>query len=302
MQARLPRRDVTGILLLDKPLGLSSNAALQQVKRAYLADKAGHTGSLDPLATGVLPICLGEATKLCGVLLDADKSYRARARLGLRTATGDAEGETVDTSDLREFEPRKLVDVLPRFLGAIEQVPPMYSALKHQGQRLYELARAGQEIERQPRQVQILDLRLLACDTEFFEFEVRCSKGTYIRTLAEDWARAAGQCAHLVALRRTAVAPFERAMLVSIPELEALQDLADRDRLLLSPAAGLAHWPSVRVDTAEAAALAQGRVVTIAAAEALQGRVAVLASDGALLGLAEAGNQGQLAPKRWLRG
>ena len=186
---RAPRRKVDGILLLDKPLGLSSNTALQIVRRLYNADKAGHTGSLDPLATGLLPVCLGEATKLCGYLLDADKRYRARVRLGARTSTGDAEGEVVATSDPALASRAALEAAIPRFLGEIEQVPPMHSALKRDGQPLYRLARAGIEVERAPRRVRIRELRLLDWNGTEFEFEVACSKGTYVRTLAEDWVR-----------------------------------------------------------------------------------------------------------------
>lgn len=299
-QARRPRRDVTGILLLDKPLGLSSNAALQQVKRLFQAGKAGHTGSLDPLASGVLPICLGEATKLCGVLLESEKCYRARARLGQRTSTGDAEGEVIETSELTGAIVERLQAVLPQFLGDILQVPPMYSALKRDGQRLYELARAGQEVAREARAVRILELRLLQCNNDGFEFEVRCSKGTYIRTLAEDWARAAGQCAHLVSLRRTAVTPFEDAPLVTLEQLEAQDELILRDRLLLSPAQGLAHWPQVSVDAVQATRLSSGQSVCLPELGAMVGRVAVVGAAGDLLGLGEVAGRGEVFPRRWL--
>ena len=298
--ARRPRRNVTGILLLDKPLGISSNAALQQVRRLYSADKAGHTGSLDPLATGVLPVCLGQATKLCGVLLDGDKAYRARARLGQRTATGDAEGEVVETSDTRGLRGGELAAVLPRFQGWIEQVPPMYSALKHQGQRLYELARAGEEVDRAPRRVQILDLRLLSQDADGFEFEVRCSKGTYVRTLAEDWARAIGQCAHLTALRRTGVTPLWDRPLVTLEQIEAIAEGPARDALLIAPAEALSHWPQLRVDPAQAARLAQGQPLSLEQLQAEPGRVAVLDAGGRLLGLAEIAPDRRLLPRRWL--
>jgi len=299
-QARRQRRDVTGILLLDKPLGLSSNAALQQVKRQFWAAKAGHTGSLDPLATGALPICLGQATKLCGVLLESDKRYRACARLGQRTSTGDAEGEVVETSEATGPIGEQMLAALPQFIGDISQVPPMYSALKRDGQRLYELARSGQEVAREARAIQIFELRLLQCSNESFEFEVRCSKGTYIRTLAEDWARAAGQCAHLVSLRRTAVTPFDDARLITLDQLDAMEDMVERDQLLLSPARGLAHWPQAQVDAAQAARLGSGQSVWLPELGTLMGRVAVVDAAGALLGLGEAVGQGEVFPRRWL--
>ncbi len=227
-KARAPRRKVDGILLLDKPLGLSSNTALQIVRRLYNADKAGHTGSLDPLATGLLPVCLGEATKLCGYLLDADKRYRARVRLGARTSTGDGEGEVVATSDAALVSRADLEAAIPRFLGEIEQVPPMYSALKRDGEPLYRLARAGIEVERAPRRVHIRELRVLDFDGLHFDFEVACSKGTYVRTLAEDWAAAVGQQAHLSALRRTGLEPFDASAMVALEPLEQTGEGAAR--------------------------------------------------------------------------
>lgn len=297
-----PRRPVSGILLLDKPCGISSNRALQQVKHLYQADKAGHTGSLDPLATGVLPICLGEATKLSGVLLDSDKCYRAEAAVGSRTSTGDAEGEVVETSG-GVLERSALLQVLPQFRGPIEQVPPMYSALKHEGQRLYALARQGAEVERRPREVTIYELELEDFASGRFQLSVRCSKGTYIRTLVEDIARAAGHCAHLIALRRTAVAPFEGRPLRTLEQLEkAVHDggLAALDDLLLATAQGLAHWPQLCIDPVRAACLAQGQAVRVAGV-ARNARLAVLDGDGALLGLAESDAEGVVAPRRWLR-
>ncbi|MDR3417955.1 MAG: tRNA pseudouridine(55) synthase TruB [Nevskia sp.] len=297
---KVSRRSIDGILLLDKPLGLSSNAALQIVKRLYRAEKAGHTGSLDPLATGLLPICLGQATKVSAYLLDSDKRYRARARLGARTSTGDAEGEVVATSDPAGVSRRDLEAVLPRFLGGIEQVPPMYSALKRDGQPLYALARAGIEVERAARRVQIRELRLLRFDGDSFEFEVACSKGTYIRTLAEDLAAAAGQQAHLVELRRTGLAPFDAAAMVALERLQAESDEAARDALLLAPAAALQGWPEVEVDEALALQLGHGRQVRAGTAPA--GLAAVYGRDRRLLGIVESDGAGSLAPRRWLGG
>lgn len=298
---RRPRRPVTGILLLDKPLGISSNAALQRVKFLYQADKAGHTGSLDPLATGVLPICLGEATKLSGVLLESDKSYCADVQFGVRTSTGDAEGEVVETGPLPDDA--ALERARSTMVGAVRQVPPMYSALKHEGQRLYELARQGIEIEREAREVFIHELRIDAYDQGRARLQVRCSKGTYIRTLVEDLARAAGSCASLTGLRRTAVVPFDASPTVTLETLEAaVQDggLAALDALLMAPATGLAHWPQWTVDSTVAAHLAQGR--TVRASETHRpGRLAVLNASGGLLGLAEVGEDGSVMPRRWLQ-
>jgi tRNA pseudouridine55 synthase len=302
-RSRLPRRPVSGILLLDKPRGLSSNAALQIVKRLYQAEKAGHTGSLDPLATGVLPICLGEATKLSGVLLESDKSYSAEVKLGERTSTGDAEGEVIETAPVPSVE--ALQAAAAGLLGAIEQTPPMYSALKHEGQRLYTLARQGVEVARPSRTVYIHALRLEILDVSRIVMHVRCSKGTYIRTLAEDLARAAGSCAHLAGLRRTAVTPFESDSPIPLERLEAMAaegGLPALDALLLSPASGLRHWSQVRVEPAQALLLARGRTIEVDGLDAGR-RVAVLdAATGGLLGLGEVVAPGVLAPRRWLGG
>jgi tRNA pseudouridine55 synthase len=304
---RRPRRAVTGILLLDKPLGVSSNTALQRIKALYQADKAGHTGSLDPLATGVLPICLGEATKLSGVLLDADKSYEAIGQLGSRTSTGDAEGEVIATAAVTLTQ--AMLDALrPRFLGQIRQIPPMYSALKHEGERLYAMARRGEEIERPARDITIHELELEMQGTAALRASVRCSKGTYIRTLVEDIAGTAGQCAHLSALRRTAVSPFEGLPLVTMEQLDSLLDgvpdaagLAAIDALLLDPATALKHWPQLKVDETRAHYLGRGQAVRVAGLEPCE-RLAVLDESGRLLGLAQVTAGGTVAPKRWFCG
>lgn len=296
-----PTRDVSGILLLDKPGGMTSNAALQHVRRRYGAAKAGHTGSLDPLATGLLPICLGQATKLSGLLLDADKRYAVRAAVGACTTTGDAEGEPTRHSDAAALTRAALAAVLPRFTGAILQRPPMYSALKHEGQRLYALAREGQEVEREARPVTIHALQLLDFGPGFFELDVRCSKGTYVRSLVEDLAAAAGQCAHVAVLRRLEAGPFRAEGMVTPAALEqaAGQGLAALEALLLPPLAGLAGWRQVRVDAGLAARLAQGQKVRSPAALA-PGPVAVIDPDDHLLGIAEADAGGVLAPRRWM--
>jgi len=300
MKPRIPRRPVHGILLFDKPLGLSSNDALQRVKRLFRAEKAGHTGSLDPLASGMLPICFGQATKLCGQLLESDKRYTARLRLGEKTVTGDAEGEIIARSDTAGLTREVLEAAIPAFTGPITQVPPMYSALKHQGQRLYELAREGVEVERQPRTIIIHELRLTAFGGGECEIDVRCSKGTYIRTLAEDLAAAVGQCAHLVGLRRSAVDPFEGEPL----SWEALETLAGQgeaalDACLLDAATAVRGWPQVRVEAARAHYLGRGQAVRVAGSPG-QGRVAVLDEAGHLLCLAEVDADGLVAPRRWL--
>lgn len=294
-------RDVSGILILDKPAGVTSNSALQRVRRLYGAAKAGHTGSLDPLATGLLPICLGEATKLSGYLLDADKRYRVRASVGACTDTADADGEVVRRSDAAALTRAALAAVLPRFTGAILQLPPMYSALKHEGHRLYELARQGQEVEREVRPVRILDLRLLDFGPGFFELDVRCSKGTYIRCLVEDLAAAAGQCAHVALLRRLEAGPFREEAMVTPEALEetAGRGLAALDALLLDPLAGLPGWPRVPVAPADAVRLAQGQTVRVTPAPPA-GLVAVVDAKPRLLGLAEAEIDGLLRPRRWL--
>ena len=294
-------RNVSGILLLDKPSGLTSNAALQHVRRLYGADKAGHTGSLDPLATGLLPICLGEATKLSSYLLEADKRYLTRAAVGASTATGDAEGEIVRRSDPAALTRAALEAVLPQFTGDIRQRPPMYSALKHEGQRLYELARAGQEVEREARPVRIDALQLLDFGPGWFELDVRCSKGTYIRTLVEDLAAAAGQCAHVAALRRLEAGPFRADGMVTAATLEqtAERGIPALDGLLLDPLEGLAGWTRVTVDPAQATRLAQGQALRLDPAPP-PGRVAVVDAQPRLLGIAEIDAEGRLCPRRWL--
>lgn len=299
---RQPRRAVDGIVLLDKPLGISSNAALQRVKRLFRAEKAGHTGALDPLATGLLPVCLGEATKLSAYLLDADKTYRATVRVGVATETGDAEGHPVRQSDASLLDRAQLVAAIPRFLGEIEQVPPMYSALKREGRPLYELARAGQVVDREARRVTIYSLRVIDFEPGQFCFEVRCSKGTYVRTLAEDWAAAVGQAAHLSGLRRVAAGPFDELAMVAMETLEKAGEngLAALDAHVLSPAAAVAGWPRVVVDAGAQQRLSHGQPVVLPGTPGSPGLVAVMDPLGRLLGLAERDVEGRVAPKRWL--
>ena len=240
-RARVQRRPVHGVLLLDKPLGLSSNQALQKAKWLLRAEKAGHTGTLDPLATGVLPLCFGAATKFSGLHLDADKTYEATLQLGVTTTTGDAEGEVTERRAVPAITPEQLEAVRQRFLGRITQVPPMHSALKKDGKALYEYARAGIEVERAPREVAIHALNLALAQVDqaqaAIKIEVTCSKGTYIRTLGEDIGQALGCGGHLTRLRRTATGPFVAAQCTTLPALEALDD---HERLnLLQPAEAL---------------------------------------------------------------
>ena len=246
-----------GILLLDKPLGLSSNAAVQRVRRAFGKVKAGHTGSLDPLATGMLPVCLGEATKVAGYLLDGDKEYEFTMRLGERTATGDLEGEVVERGPIPADLQVQIGTALPAFIGPIRQVPPMYSALKRDGQPLYRLARQGVEVEREARTIIIHALALLGVAGDEATLRVRCSKGTYVRVLAEDLARALDSCAHLTALRRIAVAPFPVASMVSLEAVEA-----DPAKVPLLPAdVALPQLAEVLLDATSTQRLRQGQAV-----------------------------------------
>ena len=249
---------VDGVVLLDKPAGMSSNQALQRVRRLFNARKGGHTGTLDPFATGLLPLCFGEASKTTAFLLDARKTYRAVARFGAATSTGDPEGEVVAEGPVPDLDPAAIDRLLERFTGNIEQVPPMYSALKVDGKPLYELARQGITVPREPRAVTIHRLEAVDWTPPDLTFEVECSKGTYIRTLAEDIATALDTVAHLVSLRRLQVGAFSGERMVT---LEALESAAERGALfenLLPVDAGLPHWPEVTLDAAGAAAFRNG--------------------------------------------
>ena len=221
-RSRRSGRNINGIFLLDKPAGISSNAALQHVKRLFQARKAGHTGSLDPLATGMLPICLGQATKISGFLLEADKSYHVLIQLGVTTTTGDAEGDIVETRGVDVIGNKQIMSVLADFTGEIEQIPPMYSAVKQNGTPLYKLARQGIEVERKSRKVQIHELKLLNLSGELLEIEVRCSKGTYIRTLAEDIGAQLGCGGYVSNLRRKTVGHFEPERMMTLEMLDSL--------------------------------------------------------------------------------
>jgi tRNA pseudouridine55 synthase len=290
-----PKGDpVDGVLLLDKPAGMTSSAALGRARHLLGARKGGHTGTLDPLATGLLPLTFGEATKFSADLLDADKAYEARVHFGVTTATGDAEGEITARSPVT-LDRARLEAVLLRFTGEIEQVPPMHSALKREGRPLYELARAGKTVERKPRRVCINRLQLLAFDGTEAVLSVDCSKGTYVRVLAEDLGAALGCGAHLSGLRRTRVGRLSINGAVSFEELEAL-DLPTRRARLLPLDALLAALPRVELNEADAGRFAHGQRLPLRMAPAP--RVRVYVRDAQLLGVASIDEHGVLAPQR----
>lgn len=300
---RRPRRPIDGVLLLDKPQGLTSNQALMRVRHLYQADKAGHTGSLDPLATGLLPVCLGEASKFTQYLLDADKVYRTRIRLGQRTATGDAEGEVLEEKPVPVLDAAAIEAVLARFRGDIRQVPSMYSALKKDGRPLYELARKGIEVERPARPVTIHRLELLAVDGNDWELEAHVSKGTYIRSLAEDIGQVLGCGAHVVVLRRIALGPFTSPAMVTLEQLEQALESGGHealDALLLPSWVGLADWPRVELSENTAYFLLQGQPVQVSGVPR-EGSVLVFESGGRFLGIGEIDDEGRVAPKRLIR-
>jgi tRNA pseudouridine55 synthase len=286
-------RCVDGVLLLDKPGGMTSNAALQTARRLFRAAKAGHTGTLDPLATGLLPLCFGEATKFSSDLLAADKTYEAEIGFGVRTATGDAEGEVLERR-APEFERPDLEAALTKFRGRILQVPPMYSALKRDGQPLYKLARQGVTVEREAREVDIAELSLLDFSPERCRVRVACSKGTYIRTLAEDIGNALGCGAHLTALRRTAVGGVSIAQAVTLDVLDALPE-EERNRRLLPLDALLQDLPALRLDEAMGRRFMHGNPVP--AGHGIEGKCRVHGVGG-LLGIAWVDACGILYPRR----
>jgi tRNA pseudouridine55 synthase len=296
MGRRRKGQDVNGVILLDKPVGYSSNQAVQKVRWLFNARKAGHTGSLDPFATGMLPICLGEASKTAGFMLDESKIYIAAAYLGKATTTGDTEGEISREESVPVFNTGQIDAVLAKFLGKIEQIPPMYSALKHDGERLYKLARAGIEVERKAREVNIYSLELLSLDLPLLHFRVRCSKGTYIRTLAEDIAEKLETCAHLQSLRRLEVQPFLEKDMTTLDELIALAEAGKAESCLLPVDSGLANWPIVTLDTAQTTRFSHGNPVEVNAAETAQ--VRVYGPENRLLGLGEITADRSLKPNR----
>ena len=297
------RRNVNGVLVLDKALGVTSNAALQAVKQLFDAQKAGHSGSLDPLASGVLPLCFGEATKFSQFLLEANKRYVATIKLGIVTTTGDAEGAVVKTAEVPHFSAAKLETALDKFRGEIEQIPSMYSAIKVNGKPLYKLARQGIAVERKPRCVTIHDLVLLGRTTDTLDLEIYSSKGTYIRTLAEDIGRILGCGAHLIALRRTVAGPFKIEDAVTVAELIDLKgalDFAAIDKKLLSPAASVADWPRVELTELGVSYIKQGQPIQVSKAPTA-GWVSIFsASDDkdTFIGVGEIIEDGRVAPRR----
>lgn len=295
MSRRRKGDPVHGVVLLNKPAGLSSNQALQQVRRLFNARKAGHTGTLDPFATGMLPVCLGEATKTSAFLLDAVKAYRAELHFGVETDTGDLDGQPIQESALPDCDDAALERVLDTFRGEIQQVPPMYSALKRDGKPLYQLARQGIEVEREPRQVNILGLEVLEWSGPRMVIDVECSKGTYIRTLAADIARALGSCAHLKALHRRWVAPFSEQALVDMSSLNASAQQGNLAQHLLPVDAALPDWPVVVLGPQDMARFGQGNPVGDLAMQ--PGLVRVHSESGQVLGLGQVRNQ-RLHPKR----
>ena len=296
-------RPLDGILVLDKPGGMSSNRALQVAKRLYGAAKAGHTGSLDPLATGVLPLCFGEATKFSQFLLDADKAYQSTFVLGTATDTGDAEGEVLHSQDSGHISQQQVAAALEAFRGEIEQVPSMFSAIKHQGQPLYKLARQGVEVERKARRVVIKQLDLLAFRAGAraeVDIYLECSKGTYVRSIAEDLGRALGCGAHVASLRRTRAGPFSLADSVSLGTLEALKangQEAQMDALLLPADAAVRALPLVSLSESGGFYIRQGQPVQVPNAPR-DGMVRVALESGEFLGVGEILDDGRIAPRR----
>ncbi len=299
---RLHGRPVDGILLLDKPVGITSNAALQRVKRLYNARKVGHTGSLDPLASGLLPICFGEATKISGFLLDADKRYHGICKLGVRTTTADAEGGVIATRPVPALSEEQVGKVLQGFCGEIEQIPPMHSAIKQNGQPLYKLAHQGIEVERQPRSVQIFELNLIRLEGDELEIDLHCSKGTYVRTLAEDIGEALGCGAHLSALRRTTSGPFKLETAVGLESLQGLAEAGSEalDACLQPMQDALQQWPDIHLTDNSAYYLQQGQPVQVAKAPT-SGLVRLFAGEAHFLGVGEIMDDGRVAPRRLIQ-
>ncbi|WP_199457082.1 MULTISPECIES: tRNA pseudouridine(55) synthase TruB [unclassified Marinobacter] len=303
MSRRRKGRDVNGILVIDKPQGVTSNGILQQVKRLYGAAKAGHTGALDPLATGVLPLCFGEATKFSQMMLDSDKAYITTAKLGIRTETGDSEGAVVEEKPVPALTEAQVEAVLENFRGDIQQVPSMYSALKHQGKPLYEYAREGIVIDRPARPVTIYELKLLAVREQELDLAVTCTKGTYIRSLVEDIGEALGCGAHVSALRRTLASGYTLANARDVKDLEAMRERGESlDGLLLPPESALTMFPEHRLAGPALVSILNGQPVRIPG-QSLEGFVRIH-GDRSFVGLAEAmpeGDDTNLVPRRLVK-
>ena len=299
-------RDINGVLLLDKHQGLSSNDVLQKVKRIYNANKAGHTGALDPLATGMLPICLGESTKFSQFLLDADKRYRVIARLGQRTNTSDADGEVVQERPV-EFTQEQLDAALEQFRGDSQQIPSMYSALKHQGKPLYEYARQGIDVPREARDITVYELQFIRWEGDELELEIHCSKGTYIRTIIDDLGEVLGCGAHVIYLRRVQVSNYPSERMVSLEQLQQMVAAAEEagveprtvlDPLLLPMDTAASHLPEINLTDVVAAYVLQGQPVQVQGLPA-EGLVRInVGEKRRFIGVGEVDDQGRLAPRR----
>lgn len=293
-------RDIHGVFLLDKPQGMSSNDILQKVKRIYQANKAGHTGALDPLATGMLPICLGEATKFSQFLLDADKRYLVTAKLGERTDTSDAEGEVIQTREVK-VETHDILTALSRFRGDLMQVPTMFSALKHQGKPLYEYARQGITVEREARPITVFELNFIEYNAPFLTLEVHCSKGTYIRTLVDDLGEYLGCGAHVTMLRRTAVSDYPAEKMLSWEQLQQLaenQTLEALDNLLLATDSAVSTLPRLDLTATQTQAVKFGQRVKFDNLQQLYGQVRLFSDQNSFLGVADIGQDNVIRPSR----
>ena len=293
-------RDIHGVFLLDKPQGMSSNDIMQKVKRIFQANKAGHTGALDPLATGMLPICLGEATKFSQFLLDADKRYLVTAKLGERTDTSDAEGQIVETHEVKVKTP-EILTALEQFRGDILQVPTMFSALKHNGKPLYEYARQGITVEREARPITIFELNFIEYNEPYLTLEVHCSKGTYIRTLVDDLGEALGCGAHVTMLRRTAVADYPTEKMLDWHALQSLaeqQDLALLDALLLPMDTAVAKLPALTLNESQTQGIGFGQRVKFDNSNRLQGQVRLFSHENRFLGVAVVDENNVIRPQR----
>jgi len=294
MQKKSLKREIDGVFLLNKPLGFSSNQALKKIQWLFNAKKAGHTGTLDPMASGLLPICIGEATKFSNRLLEANKTYIATVQLGLTTTTGDQEGEVVSQKEV-VLKPNQLQETLQKFTGDITQIPPMFSALKFEGKPLYEYARQGIEIERKPRPVTIYDIKLNKIEESIVMLEVICSKGTYIRTLAEDIGHALGCGAHLKGLERTQTGHFQLPDALTIEALEAMS-MASREKTLLPVDALLEGLSSIELTVTETEAIKKGQAIDFISEN--DNELRLYGASGQFLGVGQPDLQGRLFPKR----
>jgi len=294
MQKKSLKREIDGVFLLDKPLGFSSNQALKKIQWLFNAKKAGHTGTLDPMATGLLPICLGEATKFSHRLLNAHKSYIATIQLGINTSTGDQEGEVISEKEVVLNE-AQLKDTLKKFIGDTTQIPPMYSALKFEGKPLYEYAREGIEIERKSRQIKIFDIKLINIEKSIITIEVLCSKGTYIRTLAEDIGQTMGCGAHLKGLERTQTGNFQLSEALSIEALEAMP-MASREKALMPIDVLLEELSSIKLNMAELDAIKKGQSIDFMSKNDKE--VRLYSPSGQFVGVGQPDLKGRLFPKR----